>query len=378
MKVCDVVIDSIWYDPRVKKQINSYIQNGCDLECVGIIDNRYKKEEVEKIPCKVRLAEIVASKKRSILNKVMYQYNLNAKVYREILKTKADVIHANDLNALVPAYYASKKMKSKLIYDTHEIWLENINMDKNKPLKAMYTFFEKHLIGKVDLVVCVSNAAAGYFKDKYKIKLPMVVTNCIDKERHITENVQKAEKKQVLNHGQFYAGRGYDLMIAAAPLLQKYEDIDIVLRGFGVSEEQFKKQAEDTGCKNIVFEPPVKVEELVEYASKAWVALAVTEPINLNFKYSVSNKIFEYAAAGLPVIMSDIPEHRYLNDKYNFGIVLKENTPEEIAKAVEKLYNDEEFYNRCSENAHKLSFEVNWENEFEKLLEFEYQLINNK
>lgn len=370
MKICDVVVDSVWYDPRVKKQINSYIQNGFELECVGFKDYRYKKEEVEKIPCKVRMAEFAIKKKRSLWNKLMHQYKMNAEIYKEIIKTKADVIHANDLNALIPAYYASKKLKCKLIYDTHEIWLENINMDKNKPLKAMYTFFEKHLINKVDLVVCVSNAAAGYFKDKYNIKMPMVVTNCIDKARHIKENVQKAEKKQLLNHGQFYAGRGYDLMIAAAPLLEKYKDLDIVLRGFGVSEEEFRKQAEATGCNNIVFEPPVRVEELVEYAAKAWVALAVTEPINMNFKYSVSNKIFEYAAAGLPVIMSDIPEHRYLNEKYNFGIVLKENTPEEIARAVERLYEDEELYNQCSINAHKLSDEVNWENDFAKIIDF--------
>lgn len=106
-------------------------------------------------------------------------------------------------------------------------------------------------------------------------------------------------------------------------------------------------------------------------ASKAHVGVAITEAICLNFELSVSNKLFEYAAAGLPVIMSDIPEHRYLNEKYGFGIVIPDNTPEEFAKAVIKLYADEEFYRACAEGSQRLTQEVNWESEFARLIELE-------
>ena len=108
------------------------------------------------------------------------------------------------------------------------------------------------------------------------------------------------------------------------------------------------------------------------------VGVAITESICLNFKLSVSNKLFEYASAGLPVIMSDIPEHRYLNDKYQFGIIIHENTPEAFAEAVIKLYTDKEFYNKCAENAKKLSDEINWENEFSKLIHFEKECCRGK
>ena len=74
--------------------------------------------------------------------------------------------------------------------------------------------------------------------------------------------------------------------------------------------------------------------------------------------------------------MSDIPEHRYLNEKYNFGIVIKYNTPECLAEAVKKLYFDKEFYNDCAENAKKMAEEINWENEFNKLIQLEKKLFN--
>ena len=379
MRICDVVKNSIWYDPRVKKQIKSYLANGCELICVGVKDPRYDKAEVEKIPCKVDLTDIDAryfSGKRTIFTKISRELKTNRGLYEKIVASGADIIHANDLNALIPAYKAAKKLKCKIIYDTHEIFLENPWIAKNKLVKFVWGFFEKRLIHKVDAVICVSHAAADYFEKKYNIPKPIVVTNCISAENLITDVTEKNSPKQILNHGQFYEGRGYDLMIEAAPLLADHSDIQLVLRGFGPMEEGLRKRVEELGADNVCFAEPVRIEELIPLASRAFAALAITEAISLNFKLSVSNKIFEYAAAGLPVIMSDIPEHRYLNDKYGFGIVLPSDTPQEIAKAILKLYSDSAFYEKCSAAAKRLSREINWDTEFKKLLTAEKALLN--
>jgi len=219
-------------------------------------------------------------------------------------------------------------------------------------------------------MVCVSHAAADYFAELYGIEKPMVVTNCSLK----SEQCLSAEKNQgfeILNHGQFYEGRGYDIMIEAIPLLKDYPEIKLALRGFGKLEEALKKRAKELGDENVRFYPKVLVEELIPMAAKSHVCVAVTEAICLNYELSVSNKLFEYASAGLPVILSDIPEHRYLNEKYKFGIIITENTPKAFADAVIKLYADQEFYSKCAANAQKLSDEINWENEFHKLIELQ-------
>ncbi len=380
MVICDVVKNSVWYDPRVKKQIYSYLENGCELTCIGVITKRYNEEEVAKIPCKVILADIdekYYSEKRTFFTKIIRELKTNKEICKEIIECKPDVIHTNDLDALIPAYMASKKLKCKVIYDSHEIFLENIGIANNKLVKFVWSIFEKWMIKRVDTVVCVSHAAADYLQKKYKIDRPMVVTNCISEKNHIKETYQKALPYQILNHGQFYEGRGYDIMVEAAPLLKEYSDIQLVLRGFGSMEQQLRERAKELELKNVCFAPPVKVEELIPKAAETFVGLAITEQISLNFKLSVSNKIFEYAAAGLPVIMSDIPEHRYLNEKYNFGIILPSDTPEELAKAVLKLYNDKNLYNIYAQNARKLSKEINWEKEFGRLLDLEKELLKN-
>lgn len=381
MRVCDVVLNSIWYDPRVRKQIVEYKSNNIDVVAVGLKCNRFDAEKVKMIPCEntiVKIDDRYDGKQKGILRKLKRERLRIKAVEDTIVNYKPDIIHANDLNALIPSYFASRRLKCKLIYDSHEINVENYTADGRSSFAEVMKFIEKHIVKRVDLMICVSNAAAEYFSAEYGIEKPMVVTNCSLQKETLKEAPEKHDGFEILNHGQFYPGRGYEEMIEAAKLVAGYPDIKICVRGFGKLEEAMREQVRENKSENVIFYPPVNVEELIPEASHSHVGVAITKPICLNFKLSVSNKLFEYAAAGLPVIMSDIPEHRYLNDKYNFGLIIPENTPRALADAIIKIYSDSELYNTLSANAARLSKEINWENEFGKLIGKELQMIIEK
>lgn len=375
IKVCDVVRNSVWYDPRVIKQIDEYVKADFDVYVIGEEDNRYNATEIERIPASVRIVKIKDKYKRfqNKINTVLKEISVCKSLAKEIAACKPDIIHANDLDALLAAYIATRSWKCKIVFDTHEVYTDNFGMASAVLKKLFWSFVEFWIIKRVDLVVCVSNAAADYFAAKYNIPQPLVVTNCAKRQRlHEHENV-KSSYFEVLNHGQFYEGRGYDIMVEAAAISRNTQ-IKYVLRGFGRMEPELRSFVDEKGLTNVTFAPPVKTTELIPAARTSHVGLAITVPINLNFKLSVSNKIFEYVSAGLPVIMSDIPEHRYLNDKYNFGIILKENTAECLRDAVMTMYENEELYREYSANAKRLSEELNWETEFAKLLAIEKQM----
>ena len=371
MRVCVVVLNSIWYDPRVRKQLASYQENGVDVTAVGFKCRRYDVDKIHNIPCPTTIVEPnprYIGRQRSILKKIIRENSNNHRLCDAIVAYHPDVIHANDLSTLVACVKAARKLKCRVIYDSHEICVENHHVQG--VYKKYLAWIEKKYVKHIDRMVSVSHAAAQYFKERYKIPTPLVITNCsLLSERSFSKS--KNEGFEVLNHGQYYAGRGYDIMVAAAPYLHEYPEIHIALRGFGSMEDQLRASAEKIGEQKVRFYPPVLVEELIFMASKSHVGVAITEDTCLNFRLSVSNKLFEYASAGLPVIMSDIPEHRYLNEKYEFRIIIPDNSPESFASAVIKLYTDKAFYEKCAENAKKLSMEVNWENEFGKLIEFE-------
>lgn len=379
MRVCDVVLNSVWYDPRVRKQLTEYKNRGIDVCCVGMKCNRYDEERIKNIPCPVKITNInekFSGRQTNPFKKIIQEKMKKKAVIDAILSFSPSIIHANDLNALIPSYQASKKLGCKLIYDSHEINAKNYW--NGNLLHKVYGFYlriiEKHICKRIDKMICVSYAAAEYFVKEYNIPMPLVVTNCALKSEQCFTG-EKNSGFEVLNHGQFYDGRGYNIMVESIPLLKDIPEVKLAVRGMGRLEELLKKRAKELGDENFRFYPPVLVQELIPYASKSMVGVAITQPICLNFKLSVSNKLFEYASAGLPVIMSDIPEHRYLNEKYNFGIILEKDTPECFADAVRKLYEDKDFYETCSKNAIKLSNELNWENEFQKLISFEEKLL---
>lgn len=378
MRVCDVVLNSVWWDPRVRKQIVEYKNKEVDVVAVGLKCQRYDADKVKELPCETTIVDIDAGfdgERCGILRK-LYRVKMRiSAVKKAIIAYNPDIIHANDLDALIPSYLASRKLGCKLVYDAHEINVENYLTDKRPRLARLMYIVEKYIVKRSDYMVCVSHAAAGYFSSEYGIQEPLVVTNCVLQSDIVNEHPGKHDKFEVLNQGQFYDGRGYDLMLDAAPLLENYPAIEVCVRGFGRLESQMRDTAKKKRLENFRFYPPVAVEELISAASYSHVGIAVTVPICLNFKLSVSNKLFEYAAAGLPVIMSDIPEHRYLNDKYKFGVILPDNTAECMADAIVKLYTDTDFYHACVEGAKRLTQDLNWENEFGKLIEIEKRMV---
>ena len=169
MKVCDVVLNSVWYDPRVRKQIIEYRNQNIDVVAIGLKCNRYDEEKIKNMPCKTIVVKIDSrydGPQRNVFRKLKRKSLQEKAIVDAIIAEKPDIIHANDLNALIPAYKAMKKLKCKLIYDSHEVFVENFWQNK----RYLYSYYlkvkEKRLVSKVDLMVSVSHAAADYFSSE--------------------------------------------------------------------------------------------------------------------------------------------------------------------------------------------------------------------
>lgn len=373
MKITIIVMNSVWHDPRVRRTATAVAREGFETTAIGCNDVDFNAEKIKDLPFQTQIIPVDLNAYAhgvSVFSKIKREYNKYANGIKVCIKTDPDVIHANDLNALPIAYFAAKKCKACVVYNSHEIFCENIGIANNRIRRFFWKIIERFLIKRVKCVVSVSNAAAAKLADIYKISLPTVVTNAAVPVEDGLLHKKTKNKFEVLSHGKYYIGRGYETFVRAAALLKDYDEIRLVLRGFGALEEELHRIADENDVKdNLVFDPPVLVNEMVPYAARSHVGIAITEPINVNFEYTVSNKLFEYITAGIPVIMSNVPEHRYLNEKYNFGLILKENTPECLAEAILKFYMDKEFYSQMELNAKKMRELINWDSEAKKLFE---------
>ena len=370
MKISIIVSNPLKKDPRVIKQVKVAIREGHEVQFVGYRDAFYDREFLQGLACRcdiVDFGEEYLGRLNSLTKKLKRRLGYPRQAQKYIQDFSPDVIHANDFDMLIPAYGAAKKCGAAVVYDSHEVYAENIGIAEHTLIKKLIICAERRLVKKVDHMICVSNAAADYFKEKYKITRPSVITNCPMKS-NLPLRQKASDAFEVVYQGLMVAGRGYEEFVQAAKLLP--EGIRLVLRGYGTLEPKLREmiaaeKLEDKVC----FADPVEVSELISAASSSHVGIVVTRPVNLNFRLSISNKVFEYAAAGLPVILSDVPEHRYLNEKYHFGLILDEVSPEGIAKGILYLKEHPEEYKTMAQNALRMFEELNWEQESQKLLQ---------
>ena len=122
--------------------------------------------------------------------------------------------------------------------------------------------------------------------------------------------------------------------------------------------------------------PYVKAHELMSYLNKAVVAVAVDLRVPRRIR-AVPVKLFEYMAAGLPIVASDLPCQKEVVGGNNAGLLAKPEEPETFARAILQLLENREKAARLGENGRKAFLEhYSWESQ-EELICNNYRYIMN-
>lgn len=365
MRILNIVSSNIVQDPRILKQMETIKQITDDYIVLGKSNINVTDERLKKLNFNYKLFG-QNKEENSIIKKISNRIKFGRSVIQFIKSYKPDVIHANDFDVLF-IVFLSRYTKARIVYDAHEIYSKNAFINKVKILSRIVQFIEKKIIKKIDHFITVSNAAKDYYISRgYKIE-PIVITNAPIKENVQMQNNAK-NSFEVIYQGQLVSNRGYEEFLEAGKYIDD-EKINLIIRGFGHLEEELRKTKLLDKINNVSIEDSVEMDQLVKAMSTSQLGVVLTKPTSINFEYTVSNKIFECLHAGLPVLLSPVKEHIYLNNKYNFGIVIDEVTPKKIAKEILKLSENQEQYHKLKENAIKAANELKWQNEELKLIE---------
>ena len=88
--------------------------------------------------------------------------------------------------------------------------------------------------------------------------------------------------------------------------------------------------------------------------------VSLDKPLHLNYAYSLPNKLFDYIHAGLPVLVSDLPEIRRVVQQYDIGCIVSEVQPRAIADALLGMLHSDDLP-RWKKNALNAAKELNWQ-----------------
>ena len=257
------------------------------------------------------------------------------------LDEHADVYHAHDLDTLYQAMTCARRRRAKLVYDSHELWIDwkyNKLGDALHQVRNLATI-EEQGSRIADLVITVSEGIADELVRLYRIARPLVLRNVaahtpLVRSNKLRESIGGDPARTIaLYQGGFAEGRSLMELLDVA---RSVPDADFVFMG---PESTFKQRmvAQARDLPNAHFLPGVSYDELLAFTCSADVGFVLTQPACLSYKLSLSNKVFEYMMAGLPIIASTIQSHRDLADETGALALADPGDAIEIARAVRQL-----------------------------------------
>jgi glycosyltransferase involved in cell wall biosynthesis len=295
---------------------------------------------------------------------------------REACREPAEIMLSHDLNTLPIAALAARRRRARLLYDSHEVFAELAV--HGRLARWRWLAVERALLPQVESMWMSSPGHAAVFAANHGVPAPPVIVNVpsLDPDPRAAgvpdlhaEMGLASELRIVLYIGGVQPFRPLDALVDAAAGL---EDCALVIMGPALPSyaDELSERARALGIADRVrVAPAVPIADVVRYAAAGDVGVIPFLNTSLNNFHGLPNKIFEYIAAGIPVVASDFPQLRAVIDRYGVGTTYDPDRPGALAGAIREVLGDEARLAELRANATAAAAELNWEVESRRLLE---------
>ncbi len=354
------VINDLTSDQRVDRTCVTLFEMGYDVLLVG----RMMKKSVTLNPRVYKMTRMSLLFEKGPL--FYAEYNL--RLFLLLLFRKFDILHANDLDTLLANRFAQRFKGGDLVYDSHEYFTEVPELVEGSFAKHVWLKIEQSIFPSLKNVFTVNKSIAEIYKSLYSVDIKVMrnlpISGKFSSETKVKSRADlglPAEKKIIL-----LQGAGINLDRGAEEMVEAMNWIDAVflIVGSGDVIGLLKEKVRSLNLSSkVIFTGRVPFEDLIAYTKVADVGVTLDKDTNLNYKYSLPNKIFDYFQADLPVIASDLIEVRRVIEKYQSGIILSSHEPRKMAEEISEYINNNELFNQTTKNVQKAKAEFVWENE---------------
>ncbi len=130
----------------------------------------------------------------------------------------------------------------------------------------------------------------------------------------------------------------YTILRAAKIIEEKSSSICIVLVGNGIEKQRLVKAANELNLKNVIFAGTYPKTRMPEVLASADICLATLQNIPM-FKTVYPNKVFDYMAAGKPIVLGINGVIREVIEEAGCGLFVPPGNETQLAQAIMELSN---------------------------------------
>jgi len=344
----------------------------CDVTLIGRKSGNCCNSD--SVPFKTKRFRMIF--KRSFL---FYSF-FNIRLFFFLLFHKYDLLVSDDLDTLLPNYLISKLTRLPLVYDSHEYFTGVPEIQNRHFVKWVWKSIERQLFPQLKYVMTVSDSIASQYEKEYGLR-PVVVRNCSGN----SDEIKTFSRKELdINDDHLLLilqGTGINIDRGGSELIDAVnftDSVSLLIVGDGDQLMFLKEKVSILGLTDrIKIIPKCPWITLMRYTRSADAGLSLDKNSNLNYQFSLPNKLFEYISAGIPVIATDLQEISKIINEFNCGILISEPSPVAISNAIISLRDNRELLIRLKHNSVTASKSVNWENESLKVVNLYESIINS-
>ncbi|MFP4926102.1 glycosyltransferase family 4 protein [Staphylococcus pseudintermedius] len=302
-----------------------------------------------------------------------------------------DVILASSVHplTLMAGLKIAKKWNIKCVVEIRDLWPEsivayNILSEKNPFVKLMY-YLEKTIYKKADSIIMTWPGGYEYIKSKgwgsqipkekvYHISNGVVLSDFYQnaiRYNQTDEELLSREFKTFVYTGSIRKVNDLSLLIDAAYIIEKQypeDKIRVFIYGDGDEKGQLLEKVNKLKLKNILFKGKIPKKFVPFILKNAYANILHNRSTRLNQYGQSQNKLFEYLAAGRPIIQTYTANYSVVENS-NSGICVTEQSPQKIADAMVQMARSEKLASEQGKNAFQIVKEYDFKYLTKKLIQ---------
>ena len=358
------VINDLVTDQRVNKSCLTLQKMGYEVLLVG--RKQRKSPAMDERPYETKRMKLLFEKGP------LFYAEFNIRLFLFLLFHQANLLLSNDLDTALPNFFISKLKGIKMIYDSHEYFTETPELVGRPKVQRVWKRIEGFVVPRLKEMITVCDSIADLFHEKYGVQC-YVVRNIPPRAALPPKGEKTALNLPEDKHLLILQGSGINIQRGAEELvesMQYLEDCFLMIIGGGDVLPVLKQMVVDMHIEDRVrFLPRMPYADMMAYTQLAELGFVLDKDTNLNYRFCLPNKLFDFIQAGVPIVASNLVEVGKIIKKYDIGLFIPDHDPRSIAATIRKGLEDAEDRAQWQKGLAQAAEDLCWENEQQTLME---------